>query len=1291
MKLTLMVVFLAVLGGGVWFYRVQERALRQHVEENLAAIGQLKVNQIVAWRQERLGAGAVLQENPLVARGVARFLADPRNRGSAELRAYLRSVQTHYQYADILVADADGRVHLSLSGSTEAHGGYVSVLAAALREGKPALTGLHTEARYPAPHLGVVAPLFSGTTGTLRPLGAVILVSDAPQFLFPLIQSWPTPSQSAETLLVQRDGDHVLFLNDLRHQPDTALKLRIPLSRTDVLAVMAVLGKQGVVEGVDYRGVEVVSALLPVPGSPWFLVAKVDATEAFAEWRLRAVLIVALFAGLAGMTVAVGFVAWQREKKRHYRVLYQSEAALRASVERHSVTLKAIGDAVIVTDAQGRVELLNPMAEGLTGWSDAEARGRPLEEIFRIVNEETRETVENPAARVLREGLIVGLANHTLLLSRDGREIPIADCGAPIRTEDGTITGVVLVFRDQTAERGAQRALRESEERFRRIYEESPVGYQSLDVEGRILDVNPAWLTLFGYTREEVIGRRVDEFFTPASQIAFAKGFPRFRETGASHGCEFEVRRKDGETMAVVFDGVFVRDAQGHPHHTHCVLHNITERRRAEEALRQSEARFRAIASHTPDHILVQDRDLRYSFVVNPQLGLTEADIIGKTDRDILGKEDAEKLTAIKRQVLERGEPVQLETSLPNLKGGPEYFEGAYIPTFDESGQTDGLIGYFRNVTDRKRAELELRLSEELFSKAFHVGPAGMTITRIADGKFIDINESFLRMCEFSREEVIGHTSTELNIWTLEERRKLIEKQVESGGLRDFELEARSRSGRIMNLLFSSKPIEVRGEPCHITTLIDITERKKAEEALVTRTRQLETVRTVGEEITRELDLTTLLNLIIRRAAELIGTSAGTIALWDDPTQSLSQRAWIGFGGWVGDMRIKLGEWVLGTIAERREGLIINDCRTSPLIHPLVLERSAITATLGEPLLYRNRLIGVITLSHLGSGRQFTEGDSRVLSLFSTQAAIAIENARLYEAAQLELTERKRLEAERLRLEVQLRQQQKLEAIGTLASGVAHEINNPITGIMNYAQLITDTTAPESETAGYASEIIAETERVAAIVKNLLQFARQEKQAHSPARVEDIIGQTLSLLQAVLRRDQITLAVDVPTDLPALKCRSQQLQQVLMNLLTNARDALNERYPGYHEDKMVRVTARELDERAERRAPSAEGASPGTGEGQSPIANRQSQMAERRWIRITVEDHGGGIPAEIQDRIFDPFFTTKPKEKGTGLGLSVSHGIVKDHQGVLHFETEPGQGTRFHLDLPVAGDGMRDA
>ena len=255
-------------------------------------------------------------------------------------------------------------------------------------------------------------------------------------------------------------------------------------------------------------------------------------------------------------------------------------------------------------------------------------------------------------------------------------------------------------------------------------------------------------------------------------------------------------------------------------------------------------------------------------------------------------------------------------------------------------------------------------------------------------------------------------------------------------------------------------------------------------------------------------------------------------------------------------------------------------------------------------------------------------------------------------AAFQDITERKRAEEEKAALEAQIRHNQKMESIGTLASGVAHEINNPITAILNFAELIQMRTKEDERLADYAGRIISETNRVAQIVKNLLAFARQEKESHSPARMADIVNDTLSLIAAVFRKDQIIVEVDMPEDLPKIKCRSQQIQQVLMNLFTNARDALNERYPEFDDDKVLKITCTPFEREGE------------------------------KWFRTTVENHGKAIPPEVMDRIFDPFFTTKPRDVGTGLGLSISFGIVREHKGELSVESDENS-TRFHMDLRV--------
>jgi PAS domain S-box-containing protein len=257
-----------------------------------------------------------------------------------------------------------------------------------------------------------------------------------------------------------------------------------------------------------------------------------------------------------------------------------------------------------------------------------------------------------------------------------------------------------------------------------------------------------------------------------------------------------------------------------------------------------------------------------------------------------------------------------------------------------------------------------------------------------------------------------------------------------------------------------------------------------------------------------------------------------------------------------------------------------------------------------------------------------------------------------------DITENHRAMEDKKRLQAQLQQQQKLESIGTLASGVAHEINNPINGVMNYAQLIIDRSPGNKGVQTFAREIVVETERVADIVRALLTFARQEKERHSFARLQDVVEATLSLVRTILRHDQIALTVELPDTLPRVRCRSQQIQQVLMNFITNARDALNERYPESNSDKTLRIAGTVLEEDG------------------------------KHWVRLTVEDHGTGIPEDAVPRLLDPFYTTKSPGVGTGLGLSVSHGIAREHNGRLQLETVFGERTCFHLDLPVTAAGV---
>jgi len=236
-----------------------------------------------------------------------------------------------------------------------------------------------------------------------------------------------------------------------------------------------------------------------------------------------------------------------------------------------------------------------------------------------------------------------------------------------------------------------------------------------------------------------------------------------------------------------------------------------------------------------------------------------------------------------------------------------------------------------------------------------------------------------------------------------------------------------------------------------------------------------------------------------------------------------------------------------------------------------------------------------------------------------------------------------------------------LASIGELAAGVAHEINNPINGIINYAQVLLDDSTQVSM-EGEATHpvqremlgrIIKEGERIAYIVRNLLFFARQREEEAEVVGIEAIIHDSLALIKHQLQKDGVIIHTDIPETLPSIRVHPQQLQQVFLNLLSNARYALNQRYPGRDSGKKVEIRCRLV------------------------------QNQGRTLIRTELTDYGAGIPPEILSQIFEPFFSSKKSGEGTGLGLSISAGLVRDFQGELRVESELGAYTTLTVDLPV--------
>ncbi|OYV82984.1 MAG: hypothetical protein B7Z73_16645, partial [Planctomycetia bacterium 21-64-5] len=446
-------------------------------------------------------------------------------------------------------------------------------------------------------HIAAAAAV-SGVKG--RPLAVAILQADTRTVLEPLLRDLPTSRRSAETVLIQREGNQVMALSGL-HRPSPAFTTRHePLTRTDLPAVQVVLGKRGAFEGRDFLGVPVLANLSAIPGSPWYLVSRVDSDEALAGAR-REAMIIALIVGLLVLTAAaLTAYLYRLRQVGILRALFESEQQRREVEAGYRTTLYSIGDAVIATDIAGRIREMNSMAERLTGWTEAESRGQPLEDVFRIFNETTRAAVANPVRSVLSDGVVVGLANHTVLVARDGTERPIADSAAPIREGDGAPTGVVLVFSDQTAHHAAAKALRESEERFRLAAAVAAVGVLDLHVETGELTIDAASAAKFGLDAlqpRESVSAWTDRMH-PDDRGAVTEALDEIL-TGAEDGfrAEFRERARNGEWIWNLAVGTIVERAHdGRPLRMLGARIDITRRKAREERIERLSNLYAALS-----------------------------------------------------------------------------------------------------------------------------------------------------------------------------------------------------------------------------------------------------------------------------------------------------------------------------------------------------------------------------------------------------------------------------------------------------------------------------------------------------------------------------------------------------------------------------------------------------------------------------------------------------------------------------------------------------------------------
>jgi PAS domain S-box-containing protein len=546
-----------------------------------------------------------------------------------------------------------------------------------------------------------------------------------------------------------------------------------------------------------------------------------------------------------------------------------ADKALRRSEENLRVTLDSIGDAVIATDTNGRITRMNPVAESLTGWHLSDIEGKPLKEAFRIVNAFSGEEVENPVNKVLKTGAIVGLANHTKLISKNEKEFQIADSAAPIKNDDGKVIGVVLVFRDVTEEYRMQEKLKASEEHYRTVFENTGTATTILEKNGTILLANKQFARLSDFSVKEIENKKVWMEFVVPEDLA------RMKE-------QHELRRKNSNSALREYEFRFI-DRNKNLKHIHLYIDmipgtdksvasllDVTDRKIAEDDLAHSEKLMRYVIENTKSGVAVHDKDLKYIYVSQQylkQYKVNEKNVIGRCHYDVF-PDLPQKWRDVHQRVL-KGEVLGADRDPYHRDDGTvEWTRWQCRPWYEANGAIGGIIVYTEVITDRVEAELELKetvkelqkarkaslnliedLTEEIekrkqyekelkesesrFSIAFKASPAPLVISEIETGQFIDVNNRWVDMLGFSRDEQIGRTSKEVGIWrNPSERDRVIKYILKNGFFKDEYIEFNTKSGDTILALWSAEIIALGGKKLMLSMIHDITKRVKAENEL---------------------------------------------------------------------------------------------------------------------------------------------------------------------------------------------------------------------------------------------------------------------------------------------------------------------------------------------------------------------------------------------------------------------------------------------------------------------------
>jgi len=875
-----------ILTAGYLYYIDYEHKYRTVVEGQLSAIAELKVGELVQWRKERIADAQLFYDNEVFSLLVKRYVKNRNDReAKTRIMAWMGEAQKANRYDLAMLVDANFNTRLVIPESKEGvHLILDEQITETLRSGKIAFQDFYRNDKDQRVYLKILVPIRD--IGALKPLlGILALRIDPEEYLYPLIQQWPIPSRTSETLIVRKEGSDALFLNELKFQTNSALNLRIPLTHTNTPAVEAALGKEGIIEGVDYRGVPVIADIRSVPNSPWFLVARVDVSEAYAPVRERlSMLIYLIIALLLGSGASVGLL-WRREHARFYRQQYEGAQELISSEARYRRLFEAAWDGILILDADsGMVVDVNPFLIELLGYSREQFLGKRIWELGFF--KDTAASKLN--LKELQEKKFIRYEDLPLETS-DGRRIEVEfvsnvylvdhhnviQCNIRDITERRRAEGELLiankelVFQNEEKEKRAaeliianKELVFQNEEKEKRAAEliiaNKELVFQNEEKEKRAAELIIANKELVFQNEEKE--KRAAELIIANKELVFQTEEKEKRAAEliiANKELVFQNEEKEKRAAELIIANkeLVIQNEDKEKRAAELVIANkelvfqIEERKHAEASF----ARLAAIVESSDDAIIGKDLNgiiTSWNTGAEKLFGYSAHESVGRSITQIVPQD---RLTE-EEQILckiRRNESVQHYDTARLAKNGQLIDVSVTVsPIKDVAGNVVGASKVARNITERKHAEEKLRETNEYLESLFNYANAPIIVwdTQFRITRF---NNAFEALTGRNASDVIGKS---LEILfppdRLESSMSLIKKTLKGERWNAVEIEILHVDGSIRTVLWNSATIFAFDGKTPIATIAqghDITERKHAEEALKT---SEELFRTASESLT---------------------------------------------------------------------------------------------------------------------------------------------------------------------------------------------------------------------------------------------------------------------------------------------------------------------------------------------------------------------------------------------------------------------------------------------------------